>query len=334
MGKYFGAIGTLSFNKFGNIQDSWEDISGSILNLGAGVELGAFTDQFAHWGNGVEALKQGVYYYVPSGKAAGSGRLSNTMALSAREWVRGGLRDPKLRSERYRGPMLKPREPAYQKWVNDVGFGRTPVMSLTGLSAGLFGVISSKRGGVSLGIAAKHSDRTPLPYVTPLDYGNKVQIQAYMRAHELGALKGQPARPVMSGLVTGYLQRVQPAWGGLFYKQMQETFWKYSDKSAPTNLVEYDQAGGATGIVTAKRVRTRGSLTQKAKESRRLADALHKISPILSTYSENKVFTAAELGAAGAFWVSDALQQMGYSAVEIEKVIAGLVHGKDIKDLI
>lgn len=225
-----GVFGAFAFDRV---------ISGSLLQLGTSFtpygdkkfDIGGFTNELVSWGKGVDKLSKSIYYFVPGGGNAGAGRLSMGLAQDAAAWIREGMKDPKLRKQRYKGPAMPPRHPHYQEWVDKTEFSRTPTMSLTGWSADFFGVIAVKGEGVSLGINPDAETQSPIPGSDPLEYSEHYSnILSYMRTHELG-LNHMPQRPLMTGLVLGYLQQTDTVWADLFREYLEKSYWKTYQKA-------------------------------------------------------------------------------------------------------
>lgn len=216
---------------------------GSLVAFGSGKDkfsIGAFSEELTNWGKGVGALKNTIYHYVPSGGKAGSGRLSAGMAQAGKRWVRGGMIDVKKRAVRYEGPDFEQsHNEAYAEWKQKVGFGDL-VLHLTGAMGGAFGVKKSSHGGFELGILEDRYTNSPRvanlgpgykdsPPVYGVVYNKKkVRIADYAMAHEFGT-DVLPPRPLITGLIAGYLHQVDPVWAELFKTMMYETYWEIED---------------------------------------------------------------------------------------------------------
>lgn len=214
-------------------------IGGAIVSFGAGknrFSIGAFTKQMTNWGKGVGAIKNTIYHYVPSGTKAGTGRLSAGMAQAGKLWVRGGIRDRSLRAVRYDGPKFdETSSELYEDWKQKVGFGNL-VLHLTGAMGGAFGVKRSAHGGFELGILENRYTNSPIvgrlgpghkdePPVYGVEYSKKkTRIADYAMAHEFGT-HNHPPRPLITGLIAGYLHYVDPIWAELFKDMMYESYW-------------------------------------------------------------------------------------------------------------
>lgn len=198
---------------------------GTLLTLGGGINVGEFTNKTVQWGRAQNIVRNAMYYFVPEGAAAGAGRLSKGMAQAAVEYIRDGIKDPSLRDKRYKGPPIRSRSDAYQDWVNQIGLGRTPVMSLTGWSADYLTVVKETGKGLMVGFRPHDAIRTPVVGKIPMQLSDKeVNIAAYMRTHELG-LNKMPKRPLLTGLMLGYIQQFDDTWASLFEQYLKDVYW-------------------------------------------------------------------------------------------------------------
>ena len=250
-GKAF--IETIPKGTFGKMQ------SGAIVGFGFGegrFSIGGFTNELTKWGKGVGAIRNTVYHYVPSGAKAGTGRLSAGMAQAGKLWVQGGMRSRKLRSVRYEGPAFEEsHNEAYAEWKQKVGFGDL-VLHLTGSMAGAFGVKKSSHGGFELGILEDRYTNSPRvanlgpghkdsPPVYGVVYNKKkVRIAEYAMAHEFGT-DVLPPRPLITGLIAGYLHQVDPEWAELFKEMMYQAYWNVEQE--PTGQVSLSGEGTQVG---------------------------------------------------------------------------------------
>lgn len=319
-------------------------LSGALLMIGRTVVgqagrnstrtgIGSFVNEVVKYGKGVGQLQRTLYYFVPEGESAGGGRLSYGMAQAAKLYIQGGLTDAALRRDRYRGPSITPNKDVYAEWKAKVGLGNLPGM-LTGTMAANFGVISNSTGGHSLGIKQAAKTRSPVVGKVPLDYAKKDgYINDYAWKLEFGG-DGQEARPLMTGLAAGYLEKVDPEWAELFKDllldvyldaksgKMATDFPKSAEKEPKPMPVVNQGSAGLAGQLT----KAAAAYTTTAKSIKSAAKSLLQLPKAATAGFKGVNKVVSKFRKIG----KKHLQRAGtYSTEELAKILQSILDGDD-----
>jgi len=207
------------------------------------------------------------------------------MAQSAVEFIQGGLLDAKKRAERYKGPAIKPNSDLYQKWKQDVGLHPDLPGTLTGALANSISVIRNSAGGHVVGIREKTKTRRPVVGRVPISYAKKeVYVGDYAIAQELGPADGsRPARPLVTGLMVGFLETINTKWAKAFEEMMQEAYWAGMDDKS---LVEGAKVFNSSDIMTSEEAGS-GATTAGVLHTNSIKRALESSGAVISSVSSN-----------------------------------------------
>lgn len=286
--------------------------SGSTIELGARIfnskssisnkrSIGNFTEALVIAGKSNSAVAKGIYYFVPKGKAAGSGRLSAGMAQCASIWVQSvltgrrigkdGLKEKFDRYTRYDGPQIKSyRSDAYQDWINEESSFKIKdtVSYLTGRMAAAIHPVRSTGGGYAVGINRTSFVKTPVILSKPLRYSKKkVAIATYAAWQEEGT-DYYPARPWISGAMIAWIRTFDTVWADVMTDMLINAYWSMEEdigigtKGATeysTRHTPMGEAATAVAATQAQAVEARSSgdaLLRAAMAVRKAGDGLHK----------------------------------------------------------
>lgn len=333
------------------IGDLSKTMSGALMHGGTYINsdgvlkentIGGFTKELVKYGRGVGAIKNTLYYFVPAGKNAGSGRLSQGMAMAAKKYIQGGMMDGDLRARRYSSgaPIIEDNGSIYSEWKKKAGLGHLPGM-LTGTMAGNFTYWRTS-DGFTLGIRKNVKTKQVLYGRIPLTYNDNrppVSVAKYAYAHEYGLVPDVPQRPLMTGLMLGYLEKIDSEWAELFERQMWDSYW--FNAIEPTGGVSLSGEGMQLGGTSVNKLATEADPSEYSIQTlySGLGDGLDA-----SSYSLESISALLERGAStsvSAFdqanfmkLVTEMLGKKGYTNDEIDDILRSVFITGDFEGLL
>ncbi len=337
----------------------WTGVMGSFMKWGgvrSGVSkanskvytIGGFVDELAVRGKAWGATAKGIYYFVESGKAAGSGRLSKGMAQCGVSWVKSvltgyafdydGHKEKIDRTSRYTGPGIEMhRTDAYQEWVNrnSVFKEKGTVSYLTGAMASAYTAIKDG-GGFSLGFHGGRTTKSYIPLSNPLRKSkSSIKISVYAEWQEFGT-DAYPARPWVTGATLAWVKSFDKVWGNLLEDLLTDLYWEQLD-SEPS----YRTPGGesmtpdiaatpSVGSPSAMADNMAFSMKQLAALLGRSATGLHK--SVQTALGGDTVFEgqALKLFRKG---LEDGVSGRVLKGFEIDAIVHAIKHGLSMKEL-
>lgn len=186
------------------------------------MSLGSFSGGLIRHATSVGRFGAGKYYFA-TGSSGGGGTLTPMMALDAAEWIREGILQGG-RGKRYRGPAMADLSDRYGKWKNSSGvhpkFKSRKLMVLTGATAE--SIIAIKQPGGKMAITVNPKTTAPDPASgTP----SSVKVTDYIFSHEYMGSRQKHQRPIISGVMAGWIAERSPAWYSFFRELMWKVLW-------------------------------------------------------------------------------------------------------------
>jgi hypothetical protein len=192
--------------------------SGTFGGVGFERSIGNFSGNLIRYGRGAENAHQAMYYYA-TGANGGGGTMTKAMAVEAVAFIKNGIREGGI-SKSYKGPKMPKLTEDYLDWKKSAAamqFRNQPIMSLTGGTADAVTAITmpGAKGRMTITLDDKMQAIDPVT-----DRPTTGLVVDYALSSELGYNPSQPHRPIVTGMMAGWIATRSTAWLSFFKKLM------------------------------------------------------------------------------------------------------------------
>ena len=185
--------------------------------------LGSFAGSLIRYGNGVGKAHKSMYYFA-TGSKGGGGSMTPAMAREAVSFIRNGVQEGDKGSG-YKGPSMSPLSDKYATWKDkavNAKFRGRPIMTLTGSTAKAIKAIKGigSKGLMSITIDPKATALDPLT-----GGATSTKVTDYIFSHEYGTRGSKSHRPIVTGVMAGWIATRSPAWSRFYKELMWDVVW-------------------------------------------------------------------------------------------------------------